>query len=205
MLKFKCHFATVPATFSGRDAKEQALTSVHPNSLHPRLPLRPLAYFNLHLLSSPRGMGLQPQPPVPERRAPGESSAGPPSNVAGTGGGRAVAAAGTTSATARRREGGGGGGAADESSGGGNPLLLSFASADTLYRQAKEVGGFVTTGSDRWVRVPGPACSFLVCAYLHLQHVDEPRFNFTGVFLFRCFSRTAAKPIESRLGFPREK
>lgn len=37
----------------------------------------------------------------------------------------------------------------DRGDGTGDNLALSFVSADSLYRQAREVGGFVTTGSDR--------------------------------------------------------
>ncbi|CAM9801570.1 unnamed protein product [Scytosiphon promiscuus] len=43
--------------------------------------------------------------------------------------------------------------------------LLSFASADALYRQAREVGGFVTTGSD--------SLDCLLCKGLMLHHVVE--------------------------------
>lgn len=62
---------------------------------------------------------LQPQQLVPERQRDGNEDRGD------------EAAVGKTPPEDRDRE------------------ALSFASAEALYRQAKEVGGFVTTGSDR--------------------------------------------------------
>eukprot|EP00752_Nemacystus_decipiens_P005384 g4881.t1 len=105
----------------------------------------------------------QPQPPVPERRAPDEGSDGPPSDGARGRGGTSAATA--TSPTTARRRGAGGGSSGGGGGGGISPPLLSFASADALYRQAKEVGGFVTTGSD--------SLDCLLCKGLMLHHVVE--------------------------------
>ncbi|CAM9669472.1 unnamed protein product [Ectocarpus sp. 12 AP-2014] len=120
----------------------------------------------------------QPQPPVPDRRAPEDNGDGATPNTQGHGGeGKGGAGSSTATpppptrpatATARatsspRRTGGvvggGGGGGPDD------PPLLSFASADALYRQARDVGGFVTTGSD--------SLDNLLCKGLMLHHVVE--------------------------------
>lgn len=82
--------------------------------------------------------GSQPQQLIPERTRPGDGSGGASVGRQEDGG-----AAGEDAEGIPRRRGGEAGGDAST-----NPLL-SFASADSLYRQAREVGGFVTTGSDR--------------------------------------------------------
>ncbi|CAM9924956.1 unnamed protein product [Ectocarpus sp. 4 AP-2014] len=120
----------------------------------------------------------QPQPPIPDRRAPEDNGDGATPNTQDGGEGKGEAgsstatpplpprpATATTRATSspRRRGGvvggGGGGGTPDD------PPLLSFASADALYRQARDVGGFVTTGSD--------SLDNLLCKGLMLHHVVE--------------------------------
>lgn len=99
--------------------------------------------------------GSQPQQLIPERTRPGDGSGG-----ASVGRGEDGGATGEDAEGVPRRRGGEAGGDAST-----NPLL-SFASADSLYRQAREVGGFVTTGSDR--------CDtfFLWRAYLLITDVD---------------------------------
>ncbi|CAN0413954.1 unnamed protein product [Ectocarpus sp. 12 AP-2014] len=121
----------------------------------------------------------QPQPPVLDRRAPEDNGGGATPNTKGHGGEGNMGAGSSTAtpppppppatATARaisspRRTagvvgGGAGGGTPDD------PPLLSFASADALYRQARDVGGFVTTGSD--------SLDNLLCKGLMLHHVVE--------------------------------
>eukprot|EP00903_Cladosiphon_okamuranus_P012947 g12088.t1 len=116
----------------------------------------------------------QPQPPVPDRRATdNERYHGAPLEDDDGDNQRGSRTAATAPTTARRvgarGAGGGRAGTGDDASsgggGGGAPLLLSFESADTLYRQAKEVGGFVTTGSD--------SLDCLLCKGLMLHHVVE--------------------------------
>ena len=86
----------------------------------------------------------QAKPPVPER-VPSREGGG----VAHDGDSQDF----REDATARSRGGGPGAGAAGRGRGDDSKHpRSSFASADSLYLQAKEVGGFVTTGSDRCER-----------------------------------------------------
>ncbi|CAM9630520.1 unnamed protein product [Ectocarpus fasciculatus] len=119
----------------------------------------------------------QPQPPVPDRRAPEDNDDGTTPNTQRHGG-EGKRGAGSSAATPPPRPSTAGaratssprqiGGLAGGVGGGGtpdDPPLLSFASADALYRQAREVGGFVTTGSD--------SLDSLLCKGLMLHHVVE--------------------------------
>ena len=102
---------------------------------------------NVHVVRYPRpgrSPRSQAEPPVPERA---------PSREGGriTDDGDSQDAPDAAAATARGGGPGAGAGAAGGGGGGDGSKhpRSSFATADSLYLQAKEVGGFVTTGSDR--------------------------------------------------------
>lgn len=91
-----------------------------------------------HVLNVLSHGSRQPQPPVLDRRLS-------LSNVGGHDGEGAGDAVTSSSSKSERERAA----CLDRGEGTGDNLTLSFVSADSLYRQAREVGGFVTTGSDR--------------------------------------------------------